>query len=145
VLTVKCRMDKFLYLVRQTLLSSFRHFAKQSWKDTQTLDEYLHVLATTPLNPKELRIPNGLRYHMIDIYVDELEKVEDEEESWPVDKLLAPLQALGKESPTKSIRERVKVALDDERVRVWLGEEVAAQEEGGDEAEDKDEWGGIQD
>jgi ribosomal RNA-processing protein 1 len=138
-------MDKFLYLIRQTLLSSFRHFAKQSWQDTETLDDYLNVLATTPLNPKELRIPNGLRYHMIDIYVDELEKVEEEEKSWPIEKLLAPLQALGKESPTKSIRERAKVALEDDRVKAWLGEEVAEQEDEGEEAEDKDEWGGIQD
>jgi ribosomal RNA-processing protein 1 len=143
VLHVCCRMDKYLYLIRQVLLSSFRHLANQSWR---TIDEYLSVLKATPLNPKELRIPNGLRYHMIDIYVDELEKVEDEDKSWPVEQLLAPLQALGKESPTKSIRERVKVALEDERVKVWLGEAVVEDtEESGGVIGHDDEWGGIED
>jgi hypothetical protein len=82
---------------------------------------------------------------MIDIYVDELEKVEDENKSWPIEKLLAPLQTLGKMSPTKSIRERVKVALEDERVKVWLGDGVAVGMEDGEQLGEDDEWGGIQD
>jgi ribosomal RNA-processing protein 1 len=136
-------MDKFLYLIRQVLLSSFRHFANHSWKE---IDTYLSILATTPLNPKELRIPNGLRYHMIDIYVDELEKAESEDKSWPIEKLLAPLQVLGKESPTKTVRERVKIALEDERVKAWLGEDSdASMEARGETVVEDDEWVGIQD
>lgn len=135
-------MDKFLYLVRQYLNASFSYFAKSGWKDTKRLDEYMAVLSTTPLNPTEKRIPNGIRYHVIDIYVDELEKVNKETEvEMPVETLLEPLMAVVRESPTKIVRNKVKEVLEDDRVKVWLGEEV--EEEDGKKEEVNDEWGGI--
>jgi ribosomal RNA-processing protein 1 len=136
-------MDKFLYLIRQTLQASFRYFAKGSWKNDDRLDDYIAILSKIPLNPKELRIPNGLRYHMIDIYADELEKIEDEEMDWPIEKLLKPLKDLKEQSPTKSIRERAGIALEDERVSKWEGKEVENTDE--EQPKDSDEWGGIQD
>lgn len=100
------------------------------------------VLSTTPLNPTEKRIPNGIRYHVIDIYVDELEKVNKETEvEMPVETLLEPLMAVVRESPTKIVRNKVKEVLEDDRVKVWLGEEV--EEEDGKKEEVNDEWGGI--
>lgn len=135
------RMDKFLYLVRQYLNASFSFFAKSGWKDTKRLDEYMNVLSTTPLNPKEKRIPNGIRFHVIDIYIDELEKVDEETDAeMPVEMLLEPLRAVVRESPTKIVRNKVKEALEDDRVKTWLGEEV---EEDGEKEEGIDEWGGI--
>lgn len=135
------RMDKFLYLVRQYLNASFSFFAKSGWKDTKRLDEYMNVLSTTPLNPKEKRIPNGIRFHVIDIYIDELEKVDEETDAeMPVETLLEPLRAVVRESPTKIVRNKVKEALEDDRVKTWLGEEV---EEDGEKEEGIDEWGGI--
>lgn len=137
------RMDKFLYLVRQYLNASFSYFAKAGWKDTKRLDEYMDVLAATPLNPTEKRIPNGIRFHVIDIYIDELEKVDEETEAeMPVETLLEPLRSMIKESPTKIVRERVKEVLDDDRVKSWLGEE-AGEEDEKVEVEENDEWGGI--
>jgi ribosomal RNA-processing protein 1 len=141
------RMDKFLYLVRQYLYVSFSYFAKGGWKDTKRLDEYMDILASTPLNPTEKRIPNGIRYHVIDIYVDELEKVDEETEAdMPVEVLLAPFKNLVKESPTKIVRMKVKEALEDDRVKAWLGEELTEEGKTGDEPEtnDNDEWGGIE-
>lgn len=135
------RMDKFLYLVRQYLNASFSFFAKSGWKDTKRLDEYMNVLSTTPLNPTEKRIPNGIRFHVIDIYIDELEKVDEETDAeMPVETLLEPLRAVVRESPTKIVRNKVKEALEDDRVKTWLGEEV---EEDGEKEEGIDEWGGI--
>ncbi|KAE9968491.1 hypothetical protein BLS_005843 [Venturia inaequalis] len=135
------RMDKFLYLVRQYLNASFSFFAKSGWKDTKRLDEYMTVLSTTPLNPTEKRIPNGIRFHVIDIYVDELEKVDEETEAeMPVETLLEPLRAVVRDSPTKIVRNKVKEALEDDRVKAWLGEETT-EAEGKEEA--NDEWGGI--
>src|ERR1700712_380647 len=145
ILTVD-RMDKFLYLVRQYLNASFSYFAKSGWKDTKRLDEYMDVLATTPLNPTEKRIPNGIRYHVIDIYVDELEKIDEGTEAdMPVEILLAPLRTLVKEGPTKIVRERVKEVLDDDRVRAWLGEETVAEDATTESlTTENDEWGGIE-
>ena len=132
------RMDKFLYFVRQYLSASFSYFAKSEWKDTKRLDEYMDVLASTPLNPTDKRIPNGIRYHVIDIFVDELEKVDEETEAeMPVEILLAPLRSMVKKSPTKVVRERVKEVLEDDRVRTWLGEGVVEDEE-------NNEWNGIE-
>lgn len=134
-------MDKFLYLVRQYLNASFSFFAKSGWKDTKRLDEYMTVLSTTPLNPTEKRIPNGIRFHVIDIYVDELEKVDEETEAeMPVETLLEPLRAVVRDSPTKIVRNKVKEALEDDRVKAWLGEETT-EAEGKEDA--NDEWGGI--
>lgn len=135
------RMDKFLYLVRQYLNASFSFFAKSGWKDTTRLDEYMTVLSTTPLNPTEKRIPNGIRFHVIDIYIDELEKVDEETEAeMPIETLLEPLRAVVRKSPTKIVRNKVKEALEDDRVKAWLGEETTEAEE---KEEVDDEWGGI--
>jgi ribosomal RNA-processing protein 1 len=137
------RMDKFLYLTRMYLLESLKWYKKQKWGGVQ---DYMDVLEQIPLNPTELRIPNGLRYHVIDIYVDEMEKVDEDAESMPVESLLRPMRRLVKESLTKSIRERVKIQLEDERIGKWLGGEEGEEGIGkkAEQAED-DEWGGIED
>lgn len=150
------RMDKFLYLCRQYISTGFSLCAKNSWSDSEFRTEYLDILAEIPLAPREPKVPNGLRYHILDIYVDELDKV-DAERSAPLDLIeeaLGPLRKLGKESPTKSVRERVAEALDDERVGDWKGEnpkdvvededeEANGQEENDDE--DNGEFGGFDD
>jgi ribosomal RNA-processing protein 1 len=116
-------MDKFLYLVRVYLNASFRLFAKNGWQNAEQLDEYMAILSETPLNARDTKIPNGMRYHVIDIYVDELDRLEgSDEDEMPIEILLQPLRALGRESLTKTVRERVKEALEDERVKEWLRE-----------------------
>ncbi|KAF2401351.1 hypothetical protein EJ06DRAFT_542683 [Trichodelitschia bisporula] len=150
------RMDKFLYLVRVYLQASFRHFAKAGWKETSRIDEYMEILKTTPLNAKNARIPNGMRYHMLDIYVDELDRVdEDREGKLPLEMLLAPVKALAKDSPTKSVRERAKMAMEDERLKDWSNpggaEEQANAAEQVEAGEPKEaigggeEWSGFDD
>jgi ribosomal RNA-processing protein 1 len=122
-------MDKYLYLVRQYLHVSFRYLAKAGWKDLEMIDEFMAVLSNTPLNVRDAKIPNGMRYHILDIYLDELEKVDDEDEV-PAEKLLAPFMVLQKKSPTKTVRERAKSLLQDDRVRKWLGLEDAVETAG---------------
>ncbi|KAF2431107.1 hypothetical protein EJ08DRAFT_660259 [Tothia fuscella] len=140
------RMDKFLYLTRQMLNKGFVVCRKGGW---ESVDGLVEVLGDIPLNVREMKIPNGLRYHVIDIYVDEMEKVyeDGEGEDMPVEVLLAPLRTLGKESLTKSIRERCRAALKDERVKQWLGEEGESAGKGEEVERDgvDDEWGGIED
>ena len=143
---VKCRMDKFLYLVRCYLQASFQHFAKKGWSDSKGLDDYINVLAETPLNPTDPKVPNGLRMHVVDVYVDELDKVDSKREGkLPLDKLLAPVKALSEESPMKSIRKHVREALGDERLQNWNGDEKQANGAENGEGDNGDEWGGIND
>ncbi|KAF2199931.1 hypothetical protein GQ43DRAFT_397563 [Delitschia confertaspora ATCC 74209] len=142
------RMDKFLYLIRQYLHASFRYLSHNTWSDTTAVDHYISIIETTPLNAKDMKIPNGLRYHVLDIYVDELEKVAGEKvEEMPLERLLEPLRKLEKESKTKAVREAARNALRDERVRRWMGEESEKGESEDEEMEEGsgDEWGGIED
>ena len=151
-------MDKFLYLIRQYLAASFRFFAKRAWRDVDLLEEYIEVLAATPLNPTSSKIPDGLRYHLLDIYVDEMDKVDEKREGvMLIEELLEPVKDLGRQSPTKAIRLRVKEALADERLADWTGDQISskkkpkeAQNNDGHVSEDievevEDEWDGIQD
>jgi ribosomal RNA-processing protein 1 len=150
-------MDKFLYLVRVYLYASFRHFSHRGWRDTEGLDAYIDILSATPLDARDTKIPNGLRYHVIDIYVDELARLwEVGKDKMPTEVLLRPLRNLGKKSLTKTIRERVKEALEDERLKEILGDDADEQTaqnptekptpaKSTGNSEDEDDWVGIED
>lgn len=147
------RMNKFLFLVRQYLAASFRFLSKQNWSNTSAIEAYLHILSDTPLNPNEAKIPNGMRYHVLDVYVDELDKVDAYREGkMPLELLLRPVRTIEKESRTKAVRKRAKEALDDERLVNWNGDDMegvskTGKEKGGEAVEnnvEEDEWGGIE-
>jgi len=130
------RMNKFLLLVRVYLGAGFKWCGSNDWKHTSRMERYGDILRDTPLNPRDDKIPNGMRYHVVDIYVDELDKVDESREGkMPLEKLLDPLKRLGKESPTKAVRERVREALDDERLVDWQGRSG----KDGDEEQDEEE------
>ncbi|KAF2189517.1 nucleolar protein NOP52 variant [Zopfia rhizophila CBS 207.26] len=138
------RMDKYLFLIRQYLNASFRYLSRQNWNNEAAIEQYAEILEETPLNVLDVKIPNGLRYHVLDIYIDELEKVGAEKlECIPLEKLLEPVRRLEGESKVKSVRNAAKETLDDDRLKAWRGEEVHKEmREGGSE---DDEWGGIDD
>lgn len=155
------RMNKFLFLIRQYVNAGFRYCARQDWQNEEVTQQYMEILAEVPLNPKDPKIPNGLRHHVMDVYVDELDKVDSERDA-PVETLLQPLRVLGKETKTKSVRERVKEALEDERIEDWQSGGVEAggellqdggaedglpdaDENGSDIERDDDEFGGFED
>ncbi|CAD0097772.1 unnamed protein product [Aureobasidium mustum] len=142
------RMDKFLFMIRSYVNAGFAYCAKNNWKDVETRKEYLDLLKEIPLNPRDPKVPNGLKYHVIDVYVDELEKVGDDKA--PYEELMAPLVELGEKAVLKSVRKKVEEALDDDRAKEWLGieddEELSEAEEELDDEEDEDEeFGGFDD
>lgn len=147
------RMDKFLYLVRVFLGATLAFFAKFSWKNEEELKSYISVLEETPFNPRDLKIPDGMRYHCLDVYVDELDKVDEKRSGeMPLETLLQPIQKLGKTTLSKSVRERVKETLEDDRLKDWLGtgesiETTDTTDNASKPAEtsNEDEWGGIAD
>lgn len=134
------RMEKFLLLTRRYLGASFRVLKKGKWEE-EKVAEMLSVLGELPLNVGDMRVPNGLRFHVIDIYVDELERAGALEAGMvPLEDLLLPLRRLAKESPTKPVRTKAKEALEDERLP---GNKKLEAEK---ESEEKEEvWGGIED
>lgn len=142
------RMDKFLYLVRVFVRKGFEVAEKGGWGNEEIIRGVLRVLAETPLSTRDVKVSNGLRYHVVDIYVDELDTV-DAGRAVDLEVMLAPLRRLGRETPTKAVRKRVKEALEDERLADWKGEkEDEAEEEGRDDVEedgDEDDFGGFDD
>jgi ribosomal RNA-processing protein 1 len=135
------RMEKFLLLVRRYVGASFEVLKKRGWK-MEEVEEMSAVWGEVPLNVGDNRVPNGIRFHVLDVWVDEAERVgvleqeEGEERNGEVlEMLLDPMRKLAKESPTKAVRKKAKEVLSDERLP---GNEKKLEEEKKD-----DGWGGI--
>lgn len=141
------------------------------------LEQYISMLeqgalSTTNFEPSEAAAtpegkamqmpkgPDGLRYHVMDVWVDELEKVVVDAEhegrlrdGTPMDILLRPLHKLQKHSITKTVRLRAAETLRDERLVQWgVVEPVQKKpvhDDDGDndhdenEDEDDDDWSGF--
>ena len=125
------RMDKYLYLVRQYVNAGFGWAGMNS----ERVDALAEVLEEGPLHAKDVKVPDGLRYHILDVYVDELEKVEGEQlqgKQEILEKLLEPVIKLGKEGRHKALRKAAREVLDDERVKTWRGEEEKETKEEGE-------------
>ena len=135
------RMDKFLYVVRCYISQGFERVSKRQWADGELLERYVEILESVPFNATNAKIPNGLRYHVIELYVDELDKV-DTSRTAPLDEILAPLRKLGEESPAKAVRERVREVLNDERLEDWQG--VHAIDEASEAASEANDHGGVE-
>ncbi|GKZ18205.1 hypothetical protein AbraIFM66951_000378 [Aspergillus brasiliensis] len=138
--------------------------------DWTALESYITIIEEGPLcplnfdpdqpptNEKEDYVamphgPDGLRYHLMDIWIDELEKVlefeevEGEEEEGqpkkkvkggvPMELLLRPIEKLKAESAYKPVRTRAAETLDDERLFEWGVKERKVEEES------DEEWDGF--
>jgi ribosomal RNA-processing protein 1 len=136
------RMEKFLLLVRRYLGATFKVLREEKW-EVGLVGKHMGLLEEIPLEREDPRIPNGMRFHIVDIYVDELERVgglekgEEGESGVPLEMLLEPLRRLAKGSPTKPVRIKAKEALADER--------LPGNEKPEKEAVEEDGWAGIQD
>ena len=142
------RLDKYLYLIRQYLNAAFTFLSRNKWKKG-LLEQWNEVVEEVPLECKNMRIPNGLRYHVMDIWVDELEKVggeewEKEDKKQVLETVVLPVENMAKEGKLKPLRAAAKECLADERLRAWRGQEDEVMEEPEEEDEEV-EWGGFAD
>ena len=143
------RLDKYLYLIRQYVNASFRYLSRNDWEDTKAIEEYGRILAEVPMNSGEgdgTRIPNGLRFHVLDVWVDELEKVDCEwgqQKREVLEVLCMPVERLAREGRLKVVKTAARECLADERLKRWRGE--GKEEVAGSSEEDEEEWGGILD
>ena len=95
-----------------------------------------------PLSPGNAKVPDGVRYHILDVWVDELVKVVNAGKGVAVEEgvlemVMAPVGRLAKEGRTKIVRGRARDVVGDERLKELVSEEV------GEDGED--EWEGIED
>ncbi|KAF3308939.1 hypothetical protein TWF173_000605 [Orbilia oligospora] len=137
------RMDKFMLLVRRYLAAELRCLKATGW-DEGVVGRRNEVLEGLTLHPTNSKMPDGLRYHVVDIFVDELIKVakvekeasenneeegkEEEEEAGEeyditpeqTEAVLRPFRKLQKETLSKPIRKNVTEMLEDERLQPLL-------------------------
>ncbi|NP_001414211.1 ribosomal RNA processing 1B [Rattus norvegicus] len=69
----KLRLDKYYMLIRLVLRQSFEVLKRNAWEESQ-ITLFLDILMKEILSP-ESRSPNGVRSHLIDVYLDELSTV----------------------------------------------------------------------
>ncbi|KAF1975076.1 nucleolar protein-like protein NOP52 variant [Bimuria novae-zelandiae CBS 107.79] len=141
------RLDKYLYLIRQYVNASFRFLSANNWAGTKAIEEHGRIVAEIPLNPVDAKVPNGLRFHVLDVWVDELEKVDGEwevEKRGVLEKVCEPVETLAREGKLKVVRKAAGECLADERLRAWRGQETEKEDADMGDEEDE-EWGGIED
>ncbi|KAK7943694.1 Ribosomal RNA-processing protein 1-like protein [Apiospora aurea] len=161
------RMEKFMLLVRRVLGASFAWArenkviktknGKSTTKETRA-EAMLALLREWPIEETGdlAKVSVGLRLHVLDIWVDEVERAGMTGEDATEDdaKFLEGVKAVVEKqikSPSKPCRARAKDGLADERLP-W-NEKTAEDEEMGEDGEEeekkevgeKDGWGGFDD
>ena len=137
------RLDKFYLLARRYVAAGFKFLRKQNWSE-EYVSKYLEMLSSGPLSPKNPKIPNSIRYHITDIYIDELEKVQpfeaaDEDFASTVEQLIEPFEKLAEGGSDKTARIKAKELLDDARLHADSDEEVEAEDKNEEDEEMEDE------
>ncbi|XP_038064979.1 ribosomal RNA processing protein 1 homolog A-like [Patiria miniata] len=91
----RLRMDKFFMFVRRCLRQVLVVLRNNNWEDS-IVEQFLAVLCKTPLSADPEASPDGLRYHFIDIYKEELARCAGQEltPSVQVMKLIDPFCVL---------------------------------------------------
>jgi ribosomal RNA-processing protein 1 len=156
------RMEKFLLLVRRYVAAGLE-VVRDNWTgedgegENENVGEgVLRVVEDIPwrVGEGEMRVPNGMKFHVVDVWVDELERVgmleEDvvgtEEGKAKLERVLRPLRKMQKDSMNKIVRNKAKDALADERLP---GNKKGANSDEDDDEDDEEEaeegWGGIED
>ncbi|KAK4066029.1 uncharacterized protein Triagg1_8338 [Trichoderma aggressivum f. europaeum] len=142
------RLDKFLLLVRRMFAAHVK-VVKENGFQGDLAEQVLRVFAQWCFDVEdENKVALGLRLHVLDVWVDELERegalVEDEHARAFVNKVGALVESL-KRCPVKSVRQRALDSYDDERLP-WVEkkeEEEDDEEMDGEEGAEDAEWGGI--
>lgn len=153
------RLDKFLLLVRR-VFAAMLQFATDEDNKTKKgdavkrqqviLDVCKEYVFDGENGPSGLGIlPLGLRLHVLDLWVDELDKaalLEDDAHKDLVQAMGDMVQALVRNG-VKPVRERAKESYEDERLPWGTKAAEEDMEEDGDnvEEEEEDGWGGISD
>ena len=145
------RMDKYLRLMRLIFRASLRFLGTHKFA-TVLIEAHNNIIHRIPLNIEDRKLPNGLRFHVLDIFVDELEVLKEaagsEMDSKVVHDLLGPVAQIKDKGLDKSVRKRAAEALSDGRL-VDLGVSKNANEQFPGvyqwNGEDEDDFNGFDD
>ncbi len=135
------RMNKVLLLIRfflrEQFALAFSWATKEDPKPKDQVARQIQILEAWPLSPRERKVPDGLRLHVLDVWNEELDgqltaaqKVLDDAEDDDTagnmkaillnttKELMEPVRKIGREALSKGVRTRAKeaVKLAEERV-----------------------------
>ncbi|KAI1382921.1 uncharacterized protein F4822DRAFT_434851 [Hypoxylon trugodes] len=155
------RMEKYLLLVRRVFGASIAWAGDgktktkgKRWTGTRA-ENMLRLLEEWPLEKTGdlSKVSVGLRLHVLDIWVDEAEKLEllkDEEsdetseESKKFLERLRHIVEIQAKSTCKPVRLRARESLADDRLP-WNRDDAQDEELDGDDNDDRNGWGGFDD
>ncbi|KTW26323.1 hypothetical protein T552_02809 [Pneumocystis carinii B80] len=116
------RLDKFYLLIRKNIEGGFRLCMSSNWSE-EIVNKYVLLLQDIPLNPTNPKIPNSIRYHILDVYLDELDKVfpvKNKNQNFQIKVFLSPFLNLIEKSHDKYVKKRVSEAIFlDKRIELW--------------------------
>lgn len=125
------RMNKILLLIRMATRNLFKICVPQFESGAigkKEINEQCSVFEKWPLSPRERKVPDGLRYHVLDIWVDELgharsqaNEDQDNEMKITMKIMMEPVERLAKDGLTKPVRTRAKETLVTAKQTFGLG------------------------
>ncbi|KAG9103741.1 hypothetical protein FRC06_008473 [Ceratobasidium sp. 370] len=109
------RINKYYMLIRRFVNATFRLLLKHDWNSRACTDinEILKGKGG-PLCPDDKAVPASLSYHLADIYLEELDKLLETNDSQlitPLTTLIEPFINLAARTPNKITYERMQTAL----------------------------------
>ncbi|PFX32530.1 Ribosomal RNA processing protein 1-like B [Stylophora pistillata] len=123
----RLRLDKFYMLLRFFVKETFNFLKKTGWEERLVCD-VVHILNEEPMNPISLKVPDGIRLHMVSVYLPELTSVLDDEASASaVLKLLDPLFLFATHSSNKTVTSAVGKSLFEHLVQQQTGDSEEQQ------------------
>lgn len=69
----KWRIDKFLMLIRCMIRKIFGYLNSKKWNKI-LIKKFNKIMMDLPLNINDDKIPDGISYHVTDLYIEELAK-----------------------------------------------------------------------
>lgn len=155
------RMDKYYLLIRRILRGNFKYSQSKNW-NAKVVDLFNDMIKEPLGLNKNMAIP----YHLCDIYVDELVRVDkgitgeqeqqdqqdqeqnddddDDHDTNIPEQILQPFKELMKTSKSKTLKKKItEEVLDNPVVKGWWGPEESEKEEGDDDDDEDDEWHGF--
>ncbi|KZS93161.1 Nop52-domain-containing protein [Sistotremastrum niveocremeum HHB9708] len=113
----RLRMDKYYMLVRKYVRASFTLLLRTNWK-AEYCEEYNKILTSRdgPIHPDNPKLPNSLTYHVIDLYLEEIQRSLQESSPChpaPLHTLLDPFIILASKTSNNITYDRLQSSLFD--------------------------------